>query len=216
MVNKNVPRGSLSVVLEQVLFANPFASLLWIVGLLYTLTNLKDGRHRFFGLAYLLLLGVMVLSRSSRPDRIGAMYPVLFAAGAAAIEQLNRSTVRRMAAGLMIASLILGFIAASPVFTPLLPPQALKGYLSAIGFSFNAERGKMDEPIPQWLADRLGWRTLTSDIAGVYHKLSPEEQRSTVHTCGECTQPQRRIPIYVARGPKSLMSKEWKNFKIYD
>lgn len=282
MINKNVPTGPLNVILGQVLFANPLASLLWILGLMYVFTLLKDGKYRFLGWAFLILLAVMVVSRSSRPDRIGAMYPVVFAAGAIAIGELSRSPVRRTAAGIMMASLVIGFILAAPVCTPLLPPPELKGYLKAIGFSFSVERGKMDEPIPQWLADRIGWKELASDVAGVCHELSPEEQKNAVivstnygeagaleyygpefrlppvfathngfqtwgpppdsvrtyiavfvsredlgrmfesveeaavHICGECTQPQRRIPIYVARGPKFVMSREWAKFRIYD
>jgi hypothetical protein len=38
----------------------------------------------------------------------------------------------------------------------------------------------MNEPIPQWLADRLGWKELAYDVAAVYHSLSPEEQRNAV------------------------------------
>jgi hypothetical protein len=37
-----------------------------------------------------------------------------------------------------------------------------------------------------------------------------------IHTCQDCTRPQRRIPIYVARGPRFSIAAEWAKFKIYD
>jgi hypothetical protein len=37
-----------------------------------------------------------------------------------------------------------------------------------------------------------------------------------VHVCADCTRPQRRIPIYVATGPRFQMSAEWHGFKIYN
>jgi hypothetical protein len=282
MVNKNVPRGALNVVLDQILFANPFALPLWITGLVYFFVA-QDGRKlRVLGWAYVILLAVMVLSQSSRPDRIGAMYTVLFAAGAVAIEKLRRPLALQFVRVVLIVVLVGGAIVLAPIVTPILSPPVLKNYLSAIGFSVTLERGKMNEPIPQWLADRLGWRELAVDVAQVYHSLPAEEQRNTVivstnygeagalelygpefglprvyathnsyhlwgppsdsiktyigvfvdrgdlakrfesvveaaiHTCEDCTRPQQRIPIYVARGPKFSITKEWGKFKIYD
>jgi hypothetical protein len=37
-----------------------------------------------------------------------------------------------------------------------------------------------------------------------------------VHTCSDCTQPQRLLPIYVARGPHFSFKKEWPKFRIFD
>lgn len=39
---------------------------------------------------------------------------------------------------------------------------------------------------------------------------------AAIHTCGDCTRPQQRIPIYIARGPRFSMAKEWPTFKMYD
>jgi hypothetical protein len=210
------------------------------------------------------------------------MYAVLFAAGAVMVERLRQPTVRRLVASFAIVLLVFGGMVVAPIFTPLLPPAPLRSYLSAIGFSVSLERGKMNEPIPQWLADRLGWKELASDVAAVYHSLPPEERSRTVivstnygeagavelfgpefglppvyathnnfflwgppsdsmktyiavfvdrrgiedkfdsvveagiHTCADCTRPQQRIPIYLARGPKFSITKEWSAFKIYD
>lgn len=282
MVNKNVPRGPINVLLDQVLFTNPFTLILWTVGLFYLFFGLERGKYRFFAWTYLFLLGALVLSQSSRPDRIGAMYVVLFAAGAVAIDKLNRPSVRRAVTGVTVVMLVCGMTMVAPIVSPLLPPPALRNYLSAIGFSVSLERGKMNEPIPQWLSDRLGWKELAADVASVYHALPLEEQRNaiivstnygeagalelygpefglppvfathnsyhlwgppsdsiktyigvfigrrdleskfasvidaSVHTCPDCSRPQRSIPIYVAQGPQFSVTKEWPKFKIYN
>ena len=282
IVNKNVPRGPAGVIIDQILFANPFAFPLWTAGLLYVFASREGRRYIFLGWGYIILLGVMIAGQSSRPDRIGAIYTVLFAAGAVAIERAARPPARRLVPVFMMILLTAGMLVVAPVMTPLLPPPLLRSYLSALGLSFNLERGKMDEAIPQWLADRLGWRELATDVARVYASLPSDERRQTaivstnygeagalelygpefglprvyathnsyftwgpppdsirtyilvyvdlrdavrrfesvkeaaVHTCGDCTRPQQRIPIYVARGPRFSMSMEWKNFKIYN
>jgi hypothetical protein len=182
----------------------------------------------------------------------------------------------------MIIMLVAGGVILAPAATPLLPPPVLKDYLVVIGFTYSIERGKAEEPLPQWIADRLGWYELAADVAQVYHSLPPEERRNTilvstsygeagalelygpefglpnvyathnsyhlwgppsdsvktyigvfvdwrdlerrfesvveakVHTCEDCTRPQRRIPIYVARGPRFSVEAEWPKFKNYN
>lgn len=32
--------------------------------------------------------------------------------------------------------------------------------------------------------------------------------------CPDCTRPQRETPVYILRGPKFSMEKEWKRFKV--
>lgn len=149
MVNKNVPRGPLNVVLDQILFSNPFSFPLWIAGSVYVFASREGRKYRFLVWTYLILLLVMVVSRSSRPDRIAAMYTVLFAAGAVAIGKIRQARVQRLVSVTMIVLLAGGAIAFAPITTPILPSPLLKSYLSAIGFSFNIEKGKMNERIPQ-------------------------------------------------------------------
>lgn len=282
MMNKNITRGAVGILVDQIIFANPFAFPLWIAGL-YFFFFLPDGKKfRFLGLSYLFLLAVMILSGSSRPDRIAAMYSVLFAAGAISIEKIRLPSFRRYAAMSMMVLLIAGGIVLAPIFTPLVPPSAVRHYIATLGISFDLEEGKRNEPLPQWLADRLGWKELAADVGEVYHKLPVEEQENSiivstnygeagalevygqefglppvfathnsyhlwgppsdsvrtyiavfvnrrdletkfdsvveaaVHTCDDCTRPQRRIPIYVARGPRFSITAEWPKFKSYD
>ena len=282
MVNKNIPTGPLEVVVRQIVFGNPLAFPLWCAGLA-ALLFLKSLRPmRFLGFAYVFLLLVLIVSQSSRPDRIAALYPVLFAAGAVAIQAITRPTAKRLVTGLTGAMLVLGAGTAAPAFTPLLSPPIAREYLVAIGLSLSVESGKMNDPLPQWLGDRLGWRELAENVARVYRALPAEEQRSAVivstnygeagamevygralglppvyathnsfHTwgpppdsaaayigvfvdrpglerifesvveagvqeCEYCTGPQQRIPIYVARGPRISIAKEWEKFRIYN
>lgn len=281
MVYKNIPTGPLKVVFTQILFTNPLAFPLWIIGLIYCLFSGEGKKYRFLGMAYLFLLIVMVLSQSSRPDRISAMYTFLFASGAVAVEKFRPPAVKRLVIMLMLILLIGGGMVFAPIFSPLLSPQITTKYVSAFGLSFSVEKGKT-EPLPQWIADRLGWRDLASEVARVYHSLSPEEQRNSIivssnygeagalelygpgfglpqvfathnnyhlwgppsdsfktyiavlverddlennfdsvtdaglQTCEYCTRPQRRIPIYLARGPRFSITKEWPKFKHYD
>ena len=180
MANKNIPTAPAMVVLNQILFANPFSLPLWIGGLGFFFFSGGGKKYRSFGWAYLFLLLVMIINGSSRPDRIAAMYTVLFAGGAAAIASIRAASFRMPAIASIIVMLIVGGMIALPIFTPLLSPSSTRSYISSLGLSLDMEQGKRNEPLPQWLADRLGWRELASDVSGVYHGLPSQEQMNTV------------------------------------
>jgi 4-amino-4-deoxy-L-arabinose transferase-like glycosyltransferase len=181
MVNKNIPRDVFGILGDQILFANPFALPLWIGGLLYLCVSKGAARFRSLGWTYGILLFIMILSRSSRADRIAAIYPVLFAGGAALVQTIiHRQVIRHAVNGALIVLLIAGLVIAAPLFTPVLSPPAARNYIAAVGLSLSIESGKTKDPLPQWLGDRLGWRELATEVARVYHALPPEEQRNTV------------------------------------
>ena len=180
MINKNIPREPFGILSDQALFSNPFAFPLWITGLVYFFVSKRIEPYRFLGWTYLALLLVMLLSQSSRPDRIGGIYPALFAGGAVAIQALSQRMTRRVATGAIIVMLITGLAIGAPLFTPLLSPPATHNYILAIGVPLSVESGKTSDPLPQWLGDRLGWRELALEVSRVYQSLGPEEQRKTV------------------------------------
>jgi hypothetical protein len=55
--------------------------------------------------------------------------------------------------------------------------------MSAIGFKFNLERGK-NAQLPQWFADRFGWKEMVAEVARVYQALQAEEQENAVIFAG--------------------------------
>jgi 4-amino-4-deoxy-L-arabinose transferase-like glycosyltransferase len=278
--SKNIEKPSLQVVLEQIIFVNPASFPLWLAGLV-ALMFAKGKPYRFMLFAYLFLLLVMVTGRSSRPDRIASIYTFFMASGAVAIEQYLRTSWRR-AVQVSLAVLILAAgIILAPVFCPLMPPKALKAHIARLGLKIEIEEGKKGEPIPQWLADRIGWREMAAEVGKVYHNLPEAEQRNAVivtddygpagameiysaefflppvfathnsfHSwgppsdnvktyigvsidadgtrelfdsmalaavvhCEDCTRPQREVEIYVMRGPRVSIEKEWEGFKEY-
>jgi hypothetical protein len=102
------------------------------------------------------------------------------ASGAVAMEQYLRTKWRRTVQIGITALLVAGGIVLAPVSCPLMSPQATKKYIAGLGLHFDLESGKMGEPLPQWLADRIGWEELAAETGLVYHALSQREQRNAV------------------------------------
>jgi hypothetical protein len=148
----------------------------WIAGLYFCLRRRPE--LRFAAIAYFILLATLVVSRSSRPDRITGLYPLLFACGAAQWERVVSSLRVRAAA---LSAVVVGSAALGAVSLPVLPPETAARYLGLLGIDTQIERGagKRAE-LPQWLADRFGWEELVDRVTAVYEGLSDEEKPRAV------------------------------------
>jgi len=174
-VLKNIASSPVKILLDQMLFTNPVTVPIWVIGLYGYLFSKQGKPYRLFGWSYLILLVVMIAARSSRPDRIFAAYPVLFAAGALLIERGVQQYHRRVLSTSIIAVLVAGGLVLIPLSLPILPPATLLNYYRMFGESIRIEKGDVAE-LPLWLADRFGWEEMVATVARVYNSLSPEEQ----------------------------------------
>jgi hypothetical protein len=151
---------------------------------------------------------MMLASRSSRPDRIAAIYSVLFAAGAGVIERWSqRASVRVTACA---APALLGAVLA-PIGTPLLAPERAAAYAKTLGVFPQVERGKTS-PLPQPLADRTGWPELARDVSDVVSTLSPDERGAALIVCSSYG-PAGAIELLVENAPPVIATQnsywEW-------
>jgi hypothetical protein len=176
---KNISRSYLQVIIEQITLVNPLTFPLLITGIIALM--FPNGKpYRLFLIAYAFLLMVIITAQSSRPDRIASIYTFFVAYGAVAVEQYLKSFWLRFAQISVATMMIIGGIILFPFFCPILPPPTLKTYVSGLGLNFDIEEGKKGEPIPQWLADRIGWRELSAEVAQVYQSLPDNERLDAV------------------------------------
>jgi 4-amino-4-deoxy-L-arabinose transferase-like glycosyltransferase len=180
MINKNITTGPLGILAGQLLFIGPIAFLLGICGLIFLLINKDLVKYRLFGFAYLILFVLLTVSQSSRPDRIAAIYPILFCAGGIAVEKYSQRVKFRIPEKAVLFLLIIGTIVTTPIAVPFLEPEREAAYLSSIGYKMSIESGKRNDMLPQWIADRLGWKEFAKDVSMVYMSLPPELRQNTV------------------------------------
>jgi 4-amino-4-deoxy-L-arabinose transferase-like glycosyltransferase len=178
-VEKNISTPPFQVFMSQVLFEGPGSLPVWLAGAVFLLRAPRERSWRALGVAFVLLFAMMVFSGSSRPDRIGAGYPIVFAAGAVAIERAASRRGRAWYGPAAVAMLLVSGLVVAPVTLPVVPPARAAAYTRAIGLLPPLERGKTS-PIPQWLADRTGWESFVDNVAELYRTLPPEEQQRVV------------------------------------
>ncbi len=178
-IYKNISTPPFKVVADQVLLQNPLSLPVWLTGLISLLFMKERKQFRMIGWMYIALLALMIISRSSRPDRIAGIYPVLIAAGAVALEAFVLRQRVFWLKPVIAVLLAIGGIALAPLGLPILPPETLAKYVRVLGVVPKIESGK-SSPLPQWFADRFDWEIVVKTVSKVYANLSPEDRSRAV------------------------------------
>lgn len=157
----------------QFAYQNPLFSVIWIWGLIYAW---QTRVYRFVTVAYLVMLGVLVLT-IGRGYYIQGCYPALFAAGAVAIERALAH--RRALTAAVIGATVVAGLPMIPLAIPVLPLRPYMAYERAIGLSRPAPPDGTYHLINPMYADQLGWKTMTQTVAGAYWSLPPAQRKIT-------------------------------------
>ncbi|MEO8189877.1 MAG: glycosyltransferase family 39 protein [Acidobacteriota bacterium] len=178
---KNVVLSPIEFVKQQIEFLHPLLAPIWIAGLVSLLAG-RRSRARAIGWTYVALLALMIGAKAKN-YYLAPIYPVLFAAGAVAIEDwLER---RRWSAGrlwpkaaiaVLVVIVTVPFI---PAVLPFLSPEKMLAYQRRLGVAPQKTEIRHDGPLEQRLSDQFGWPELASDVARIYRSLPPEERART-------------------------------------
>ncbi len=172
---KNVYTPAFQILASQALVAGPTALPLAIAGVAALLRERARAASFALGIAFLGLLAGLVLSHSSRFERLVGYYPILFAAGAVALEraaQQGRAWLRALSLGLVP----LGAVALAPISLPVFPVSLVQAYAATLGIVPQIEKNRASA-LPQWFADRLSWPELAQEVARAQQALTSEERK---------------------------------------
>jgi len=176
---KNLDTPPLKVFLGQIILQNPCAFPVCVSGVVYLLFSKGGERFRAIGWAFVALLILMLVSQTSRPDRITGVYPIIFAAGGVGLETFIRNRRKQWLKPALLVFLLAGGLLLAPIALPVLPPDVLATYCEAVGVVPEIERGKTS-PLPQWFADRFDWDSFVSTVVDIYSRLPAEDKKRAV------------------------------------
>ncbi|MGH7970008.1 MAG: hypothetical protein ACREIC_14905, partial [Limisphaerales bacterium] len=119
---------------------------------------------------------LVVMGLQGKPYYIGPIYPVLFAAGATALDRWS-SSLRLLVLRVALAMVILTGVPVLPFGLPILPPPSMARFCRSAGLkaAVTTNRGHL-LPLPQDYADMLGWEAQIQAVARVFGALPPEKQ----------------------------------------
>lgn len=172
---RNVDLGAFKFILEQILIMHPLAAPLWIAGLLSLLANSHHRRFRPLGIAWLTVLGILLVT-DGRVYYMAPAYPPLLAAGGAAFERWATAQGRKRMLVAWAGLVTLTGAILAPTVLPMLPPSVYPQYARFIGLDQPRIETHKLGPLPQLFADRFGWREMAETVARAYGKLTPGEK----------------------------------------
>ena len=170
---RNFGRNAVAFLIEQVLYTNPLAALVWLCGLAAPFVWTRFAQLRFLAVSYGVLLVLAVWFEAKGYYVIG-IYAALLALGSTAVESWIQSRVARTAAVTVFLMVALAFV---PLSLPVLSVDTLIGYSQALHLT--GQGGTPPRLIQPLFAEEFGWDALAQHVAAVYRSLPPGVRERT-------------------------------------
>lgn len=175
--NRDVVRDPVAFVLDQAMLMNPILLPLWIGGLLWLFLGRQGRRFRVLGWTYALLLIAFIVLKGKN-YYLAAAYPMLFAAGAVAFEDVSRAGMR-WSRPVYVALVVIVTCLLAPLGVPVLSPETYIRYQKTIGLEPPKAENQRTGPLPQHFADEFGWEEMAREVGRIYNALPPEQRAKT-------------------------------------
>jgi len=178
---KNVALAPHQYLLGQIRMLNPVTFPVWGAGLVALAAWRRFADLRWIALAWALVIGAMI-ALHGKTYYPGGSYPVLFAAGAVALEAWMSAGWRARALRPALAGLVvLGGVAFAPFSLPVLPVDDFIAYQRWLGEKpRKTEENNPVGALSEYYADMFGWRAMVDAVERAYAALPAAERARTV------------------------------------
>ena len=174
---RDVQLSPLAFFLQQILLLHPLTAAIWITGLIVLLFCKQFKQFRFLALCYLVAF-ISFIVLKGKNYYLAPIYPMLFAAGAVALENGIDRTRQWWLKPALIVLMIAGGAWFAPLVVPVLSVDQFIGYMNSLPFKVpRSEHSHEHAVLPQHYADQFGWEELTQVAAQAWSRLTPEEKR---------------------------------------
>ncbi|MDP4192765.1 MAG: glycosyltransferase family 39 protein [Bacteroidota bacterium] len=180
---KNVYTPPSAFLITQITTISPSLLLLWLSGVVYLLVSKRVKQFRFVSVLFIILFLLMMFTGTSRPDRLLFAYPGVFAGGALFFESIIEKYNIKWLKGILVVLTFVGLFIALPIILPYFNYDFVSSYTKKLGINTEMERGKKP-PLPQLLADRIGWEEKFNMVLNAYNSLPEEDKRQVIIGAG--------------------------------
>lgn len=175
--HRDVVRGPVAFIIDQAMLMNPILFPLWVGGLVWLFLSREGSRFRMLGWIYSLLLITFIVMKGKN-YYLAPAYPLLFAAGGVAFENLSRVRLRWTRPVYIVAVVLITSLLA-PLSAPVLSPENYIAYQKGLGLEPLKAENQPTGPLPQHFADEFGWEEMARETGRVYNALPPDQRSRT-------------------------------------
>ena len=169
-----LPAGQFFI--QQTMIVTPVTAPIWIIGVLALLFARQLKPYRALGWSYLVCYGIF-FALHGKSYYLAPIYPMLFAAGAVAIEcWLDRPLGSWIKPAIVILLVVTG-VYVTPITVPVFSPDHFIAYMKRLPFKLPVmEHSHTRAVLPQWYSDQFGWEEMVAETAVAWGRLSPEQR----------------------------------------
>lgn len=164
---------------------NAFEPLFWMACAYVAIRIIKTGNQRLWvgfrvlGWAFIGVLTVFIILHG-KDYYASPAYPMVFASGAIAIEQLSARKRLRWLKPFSVALVFLGTFPLLPLFVPVLSHEGFLRYQAKLPFQIQPdEKSMLEEPMPHYYSGCFGWGEMVRAVASAYDSVPPADRADT-------------------------------------
>jgi len=175
---RDVVWGPFAFFFQQMLEVGLLAGAIWIAGLLALLFWRPLRPYRVLGWSYIVSYLVIFLQHGKN-YYLAPVYPILFAAGAVAIDSLMGESPSRLAwlRSTITWSILVNGIYLLPITVPVLSPDHFLAYTKTLPVKLPInEHSHARVALPQWYADQFGWKEIADETAVAWNRIQSSER----------------------------------------
>ena len=180
---KNVYTPPAAFVMGQVLGMSPATVPIWLAGIFFLLFSRQTREFTFLSILFVSLFVFMMISGTSRSDRMVFAYPAVFAGGGLFFDSIIVKYNARWLKGAMMLLLLGGLAIALPIILPYFSYETVRSHVTWMGLNTEIEKGKKP-PLPQLLADRIGWEEKCELVLRAYQSLADQDKKEALVAAG--------------------------------
>ncbi|HYM77720.1 MAG TPA: glycosyltransferase family 39 protein [Candidatus Dormibacteraeota bacterium] len=162
---------------QQLLVVGPIAGPVWLTGLFALLFWKPLRPYRVLGWSYLVSYLAIDLQHGKN-YYLGPIYPMLFAAGAVALDSFfDRSRSTAWLKPVVAIVIVVSGLYFAPITVPILSPDRFIAYTKTLPFKLPInEHSHARAPLPQWYSDQFGWKEISDETVVAWNRIPAAER----------------------------------------
>jgi hypothetical protein len=174
---RDVVLGPVEWFFQQTLVVGFLTAPIWILGVCALLFWKPLRPYRFLGWSYLVTY-IAIFVQHGKNYYLAPVYPMLFAAGAVALNVwIGQSPRWAWLKSTIAITLIVNGTFMMPITVPVLSPEHFLAFAKILPFKLPVnEYSHARVPLPQWYADQFGWKEIADETAIAWKRIPPAER----------------------------------------
>jgi hypothetical protein len=174
---RDVILGPVEWFFQQLLIVSPVAGPVWLAGLFAFLFWKPLRPYRTLGWAYLVSY-LAIFLQHGKNYYLAPVYPMLFAAGAVALDAwLERSRGTAWLKRVLAIVIFVNGVYMMPITVPVFTPDHCLAYTKTLPFKLPVnEHSHARAALPQWYSDQFGWKEISDETVVAWNRIPAEER----------------------------------------